>query len=400
MNDALEKPTKIIWGNAVFLFLTPLLSVILAPLYLVHYGFSWPPMIAALTLFALTGLGITSGYHRLWSHRTYKAAAPIRLILAIIGGSAWQNSIVEWCSDHRRHHRFVDTDEDPYNAQKGFWWSHMGWILVERSKNDFSNVKDLLRDPICKWQHDHYYKITIAFNVGVPLVLGLIFNEVLGMLLFAGLVRVVLVHHVTFCINSLAHMIGNQQWSRENSARDSWVLGMLTFGEGYHNYHHAFETDYRNGPLWYNFDPAKWLIWCMSKVNLAWDIRRTPADLVLRKRYEERREDMAEVLQTFGQRIETWREEVSERAAHHASAARQGLESHLLRAEERLENAFSDMRKARNAYAAARRSEASKRELQTLRAAAKHAHRSVKTAFSEWEQVLTDWTAVAVPVPA
>jgi len=400
MSEVAEHRPRIIWGNAVFLTLTPVLAIILAPLYLWQHGFSWAPFVAMMVLWVLTGLGITAGYHRLFSHRSYKASGLVRFFYVLLGGAAWQNSVVEWCSDHRRHHRLVDTDNDPYNAKRGFWWSHIAWIMVEKRNNDFSNVKDLLKDPICKWQHDHYYKITIPFNLGVPVILGLIFGDIGGMLLFAGLVRVVLVHHITFSINSIAHIFGSQPWSHENTSKDSWALSLFTFGEGYHNYHHAFETDYRNGPRWYNFDPSKWLIWCLSRVGLTRDMRRTPADVVLRRRYEERKADMAEMLLNLGQRIETWREEVAERAAQHAQAARNTLDSHLLRAEEHLESALAEMRAARTAYTSARRSKASRSELDSLKSAARSAHRTVKAALREWEQSLTDWSVMALPVPA
>jgi stearoyl-CoA desaturase (delta-9 desaturase) len=272
--------------------------------------------------------------------------------------------------------------------------------MVNKQANDFSNVGDLLRDPICKWQHDHYYKITILFNLGVPILLGLLFGDVWGMLLFAGLVRVVLVHHFTFSINSFAHIFGSQSWSKDNSSRDSWTLSLFTFGEGYHNYHHAFETDYRNGPRWYNFDPSKWLVWCLSRVGLTRDMRRTPTDVILRRRFEEHREDMAEVLHSLAEWIETWREEVAQRASEHAQAARLSLAGHLLRAEQRLDTALADMRAARNAYAAARRSEAPVDVQRSLKTAALNARRTMKAAFKDWEGVLTDWSELAIPTPA
>jgi stearoyl-CoA desaturase (delta-9 desaturase) len=400
MSEPAAPRSKIIWGNAIFLTLTPLLSIILVPIYFWQVGFSWAPIIAMLLLWMMTGLCITAGYHRLFSHRTYKASAPVRLVFAVLGGAAWQNSVIEWCSDHRLHHRLVDTDGDPYNAQRGFWWSHIGWIMVNKQANDFSNVGDLLRDPICKWQHDHYYKITILFNLGVPILLGLLFGDVWGMLLFAGLVRVVLVHHFTFSINSFAHIFGSQSWSKDNSSRDSWTLSLFTFGEGYHNYHHAFETDYRNGPRWYNFDPSKWLVWCLSRVGLTRDMRRTPTDVILRRRFEEHREDMAEVLHSLAEWIETWREEVAQRASEHAQAARLSLAGHLLRAEQRLDTALADMRAARNAYAAARRSEAPVDVQRSLKTAALNARRTMKAAFKDWEGVLTDWSELAIPTPA
>jgi stearoyl-CoA desaturase (delta-9 desaturase) len=397
---AVDSSPPIRWGNTVFLLLTPALSIILPPIYWAQVGFSWAPIISMLVIWVLIGMSITMGYHRLFSHRAYKTTAPVRALLLLVGGAAWQNSAVEWCSLHRRHHRHVDTDRDPYNAKRGFWWSHMGWILVANPANDHSNVRDLLKDPLVRFQHNHFYKITILINVGVPVLLGLIFDDVLGMLLFAGLVRVVIVHHFTFCINSVAHIFGSQPWSLENTARDSWLVSLITFGEGYHNYHHTFESDYRNGPHWTNFDPCKWSVWTLSRLGLAQDLRRVPADVIIRRRFDERRGDLEQTLLGLGQRIDTWREEVSSRASQHAAVARQSVEGHLVRAEHTLDTALNDMRAARSAYAAARRAQAPRLELQQLKKAARSAHGTVKAAFKDWEQVLDDWSMMAMPATA
>jgi stearoyl-CoA desaturase (delta-9 desaturase) len=277
-----------IWLHIFFLTLTPLASVILVPWWVMTYGVTREEIIAMIVLWLITGMGVTVGYHRLFSHASFRTPAPLRFLAVLFGGAAWQGSAIRWCSGHRHHHSKVDTDEDPYNVKRGFWWSHMGWVMFENPRGEvFDNVPDLKKDPILAFQHRWYMLLSVGFNVGVPVLLGLWLNDVGGMLLFAGLVRVVLVHHFTFLINSLAHIVGKQPWSDANTSKDNWFLSFLTFGEGYHNYHHAFAGDYRNGTKYYNVDPSKWLIWSLSKIGLASDLRRVGADVILRRRFEE-----------------------------------------------------------------------------------------------------------------
>ena len=200
-------------------------------------------------------MSITAGYHRLWSHKAYDANPVVRFVLAVGGAMALQNSILHWCSDHRVHHKFVDQNgKDPYSAKRGFFFSHIGWMLRDyqaQRYSDYSNCKDLQKDKIVMWQHNFYLPIVIATNFGIPMFLGWLNGDILGMLLLAGVFRLVLVHHVTFFINSLAHIWGKQPYTDKNTARDNGILAFFTFGEGYHNYHHIFEYDYRNGIKWW-----------------------------------------------------------------------------------------------------------------------------------------------------
>jgi stearoyl-CoA desaturase (delta-9 desaturase) len=177
-------------------------------------------------------------------------------------------------------------DKDPYSAGKGFWFSHIGWMLryYESGKYDFSNGKDLEQDPIVAWQHRFYIPLVLATNVGLPLLLGWLAGDLWGVFLLAGLLRLVLIHHTTFFINSLAHMWGTRPYTDENSARDNPVLAFVTYGEGYHNFHHIFERDYRNGIRWWQWDPSKWLIWSLSKLGLASDLKRVPDVTIQRAR--------------------------------------------------------------------------------------------------------------------
>jgi stearoyl-CoA desaturase (delta-9 desaturase) len=197
----------------------------------------------------------------------------------IFGAMALQNSILIWGSQHRTHHRFVDDwDKDPYSAKRGFWFSHMGWILrnYPSGVNDFSNAKDLERDPIVMFQHRHYLALALGTNFGLPIAIGWAVGDVWGVFLLAGLLRLVINHHFTWFINSLAHMWGSQPYTDENTARDNPLLAFVTYGEGYHNFHHIFQNDYRNGVKWWQFDPTKWLIATLSYMGLAENLKRVP----------------------------------------------------------------------------------------------------------------------------
>ena len=139
---------------------------------------------------------------------------------------------------------------------------------------DFRTVRDLERDPLVRYQHRFYLPLTLAMNIGLPLLLGWASGDVIGTFLLAGILRLVVSHHVTFFINSLAHMWGTQPYSEDNTARDNPLIAVLTYGEGYHNFHHTFPYDYRNGVKPWQFDPTKWCIWLLHKVNLVAELRR------------------------------------------------------------------------------------------------------------------------------
>lgn len=273
------------WTVTITLGLTFLLAITVVPIYGFIVGFSgWAWAFAGLFLL-LNGVGIGSGYHRLWSHRAYKARAPLRIFLAIFGGMALQNSILVWCARHRVHHRDVDdNDSDPYSIGRGFWFAHIGWMLrdYESGKIDYSIVPDLEKDPVVAWQHKYYWSLVWGTNIGFPVLAGLLTGDVLGMFLLAGLARLVVNHHVTFFVNSLAHCWGKQPYTDENSARDSWLVALLTYGEGWHNYHHLFQNDYRNGVRWWQFDINKWFIATCAWLGLAYERKRAPRFKVLR----------------------------------------------------------------------------------------------------------------------
>ncbi|PLW67973.1 acyl-CoA desaturase [Pseudohalioglobus lutimaris] len=265
--------------NVIIFVGLPIAALILVPAWGFYHGFSAAQWLWALVFLYLNGLSITGGYHRLWSHKAYQAHPALKWFYALWGAGALQNSILIWSADHRRHHRYVDDNErDPYSAGRGLWFSHMGWMLRDYQTNDpdFSNARDLQRDAVVMFQHKHYIALTVLMNVGLPLLLGFYLGDVIGTLLLVGLFRLIVNHHVTFFINSLAHFWGRRPYTESNSARDNGFLAFLTYGEGYHNYHHIFQTDYRNGIRWWQWDPTKWLIYGCSRIGLTRDLVRIP----------------------------------------------------------------------------------------------------------------------------
>lgn len=278
----MQKP-NLIWLNILVFSITGIITIIGVPLYAINQGIDGWIIFMMLFAIGLSEISITAGYHRLWTHKAYEAHWLVRSMLAIGGTFAMQNSILHWASDHRRHHRYVDDhDKDPYSASRGFWFSHIGWMLREHNADigDYSNCKDLQRDPIVMWQHRHYGLSVVMLNVGIPMMLGWWYGDFWGVMLMVGVVRLVISHHFTFFINSLSHIWGSQPYSDQNSSKDNSFLSVLTMGEGYHNYHHKFQNDFRNGILWWQFDPTKWLISSMAMVGLAYKLKRTPVERI------------------------------------------------------------------------------------------------------------------------
>jgi stearoyl-CoA desaturase (delta-9 desaturase) len=288
-----------IWITTILFSLTFLGAITLVPWYGITHGFSTAAWVSFVVLLFANGLAITAGYHRLWSHRAYEAHWSVRLVLMLFGTMALENSIAAWASGHRKHHRFIDDDDnDPYSAKRGFWFSHIGWMLREypSGKHEYTNIPDVMADPIAAFQHRHYVPLVLIMNIAFPLALGWLVGDVWGVFLLGGLLRLVINHHVTFFINSLAHMWGSQPYTDANTARDNGFLALLTHGEGYHNFHHRFASDYRNGVRWWQWDPTKWLIYSLSCVGLASQLRRIPDVRIQQTRLERQFKKLEEEL--------------------------------------------------------------------------------------------------------
>ena len=268
------KKNKINWPNTLFITLTAVGGVIGTQILIVFGFFRWPTWILAAGMLIVCGLSVTAGYHRLAAHKSYRAAWPVRFFFAFFGAAAFEGSVLEWVTDHRNHHRYTDTDQDPYSIKKGFWYAHIGWLFtLDPFKRDFSNVQDLLADPIYRFQHRFFPIIAVIMGFGLPMAVGALWGDPLGGLIIAGALRIAFLHQLTFFINSLCHTFGKQTY-KGSSAKDNWVTALLTFGEGFHNFHHQFPIDYRNGVRFFHFDPTKWLIYSLSRIGFASDLKR------------------------------------------------------------------------------------------------------------------------------
>jgi stearoyl-CoA desaturase (delta-9 desaturase) len=288
VSTATIAPPRLDWANTLFLTITPLVALIGVPLHAVGVGFSWPILGLFAFYLAATGLSITGGYHRLFAHQSYQTNAVVRLFFLIFGAAACENSALKWAADHRNHHLYVDKDRDPYNIRKGFFWAHMEWIFFQKPPA-LDNVKDLLKDPLVRWQSRFYLPIAIIVGGVLPLLFGFWVGDGWGSFLLVGVTRTVIVHHSTFLINSLCHFFGNRPYSLEDSSRDSGLVALLTYGEGYHNFHHQFQYDYRNGIKWYHWDPTKWMIKTLGLIGWASRLRTAQSTHIFQAQLEVQR---------------------------------------------------------------------------------------------------------------
>ncbi len=269
-------------GSIIFLGILTVLTLVFCPIYLWRHGLTGAEL-AFFAFYALaSSFSITLGYHRLFSHGAFKAAWPVRLFVLFFGGAAFEQSAMRWSALHRRHHSFTDTDLDPYNIKRGFFYAHVGWVLLRGPYIDYANVRDLARDPMVRFQHDHYKLCSIVSGFAVPMLIGAWIGGWTYALMFPVAARIFIVLNSAFFINSIAHSFGSRSFDPECSASDHWLGVVLTNGEGYHNFHHRFPRDYRNGIRWYHWDPTKWLIWLLSGVGLTSELNRTPAEAILR----------------------------------------------------------------------------------------------------------------------
>ena len=294
-----------------FLTLLPIIGIIGTSFYIYFNGLVWQEPVLLIIFWFISGMGITMGYHRLFSHKSYQTNVFIEWILMIFGSLALENTILKWSSDHRKHHNKAETEDDPYSITKGFWYAHIGWVIENTSeeKNKVVGVKDLEKKSAVRFQKKYYFLIAIIGGFIVPLMIGLSFDRPIGALLWGSFLRITLVHHATFFINSLCHYVGRRTYDSESTARDSWFMSLFTFGEGYHNYHHKFPYDFRNGISWFAFDPSKWFINILSFLGLTKNLRRTKDYLIFYSKFQSIHNILNKKLEYLDQRKKIYYEE-------------------------------------------------------------------------------------------
>lgn len=279
------------WLNTTFIIFIPLAGLISA---------YWVPLqyktaIFAIAYYFFAGLGITAGYHRLWAHSSYKASLPLKIFLAAGGSAAVEGSARWWASLHRSHHRYTDTDKDPYSVRKGLLYSHIGWMVMKQNPRRIgrTDITDLNEDPVVVWQHRNYLKCVVTMALIVPtLVCGLGWGDYAGGFIYGGILRIFFIQQATFCVNSLAHWLGEQPFDDRNSPRDHVITALVTLGEGYHNFHHEFPSDFRNAIEWWQYDPTKWFIWTMKQLGLAYNLKTFPQNEIEKGRLQQQQKKL------------------------------------------------------------------------------------------------------------
>jgi stearoyl-CoA desaturase (delta-9 desaturase) len=276
--------------------LIPFIGVVVAVVLLWGTAFNWIYLGIFGLMYFLTSIGITIGYHRLFTHRSFKTYKPVVAILAALGSMAVEGPVLQWVADHRRHHQHSDEDGDPHSphlhgtgiwhAIQGMWHSHMGWMLRPHLQGSMRYIGDLRKDKLVR-RMSKQFPMWVLIGLVIPAVLGgLLTWSWMGILLgfiWGGLVRIFLVHHMTWSINSVCHIWGTTPFDTHDHSRNNVIMGVFAMGEGWHNNHHAFQSSARHGLRWWELDFSYMIIWVMSKIGLAYDIRVPTKDRITTK---------------------------------------------------------------------------------------------------------------------
>ncbi|HEV3359893.1 MAG TPA: acyl-CoA desaturase [Pseudonocardiaceae bacterium] len=264
----------------------PLAALIIAVPFAWGWGLNWVDVGMAIGMYVLTGLGVTVGYHRHFTHSSFKAARPLRIALAVAGNLSFQGTTTGWVADHRRHHAFSDRDGDPHSPwrfgsspvalAKGFYYAHLGWLFDRDLTNRERFAPDLVADPAIQ-RVDGLFLVLSLSSLGVPALVGglatLSWWGAVTCLFWAGLVRIGVLHHVTWSVNSICHMFGERPFNSRDKAANFWPLAVFSFGESWHNLHHADPTCARHGVQRGQIDISARIIWIFEKLGWATNVR-------------------------------------------------------------------------------------------------------------------------------
>lgn len=277
-------------GEQILLYLFVLLplAALIAAVPLAWQGgwLSWTDVILMVVFYVISVLGVTVGYHRHFTHGSFKAKQPLRVALAVAGSMSVEGSVIQWVADHRRHHAYSDRDGDPHSPWrygttagallKGLWWAHMGWLFDREKTNKERFTPDLLKDPQIRFV-SNTFGLWVVVSLGLPALIGGLVSQswhgALTAFFWAGLVRVALVHHMTWSINSICHAVGERPFSSRDMSANFWPLAIVSMGEAWHNLHHADPTSARHGVMRGQIDISARLIWIFEKLGWAYNVK-------------------------------------------------------------------------------------------------------------------------------
>lgn len=280
---------QIVWRNVILM--SALHFGALLGLRQCFVSAQWKTIACAYILYVMGGLGITAGAHRLWAHRAYKAKWPLRVILACMQSLAFENSIYEWSRDHRVHHKCSETDGDPHNAKRGFFFSHVGWLLCRKhpdviTKGKQIDLSDLIADPIVRFQHRYYLASILVFCFILPtLIPYILWGETLyNSFYISALLRYVVTLHVTWLVNSAAHMWGRRPYDKTINPSENRTVSFWALGEGFHNYHHVFPWDYATSELGYDLNLTKLFIDFFASFGWAYERKVVSPEMIKQRK--------------------------------------------------------------------------------------------------------------------
>jgi len=253
---------------------TPFLAFHLIPVAILWTGIPAEAVVLAVALYFGRMFFITAGYHRYFSHRSYRLGRAAQFVMALGGTTAMQKGPLWWAAHHRDHHRYSDTERDVHSPLRGFWWSHVGWILCDKyAATDEDRVRDLAKFPELRWLNRHDWVGPLALALACLAIGGWP-----GLVVGFGL-STILVWHGTFLVNSLAHVVGRRRYVTSDTSRNSLVIALLTNGEGWHNNHHHYQASARQSFHWYQWDPTFYALWLLARVGIVRDLKTPTAEI-------------------------------------------------------------------------------------------------------------------------
>jgi stearoyl-CoA desaturase (delta-9 desaturase) len=276
----------------------PFLGLAAAIVLLWGHGCDWLSLTLMLVMYTITGTGVTIGFHRLFTHRAFKTSRFVQVVLIIMGSMSVEGTLLTWVAQHRRHHQSPDQEGDPHSPHlhgeglrgilSGFWHAHIGWFLAAPDPELYRYVSDLWGDPVIR-RAGGLFKLWVVLGLALPAAIaGWITHSWHGALLgliWGGFVRIFLIHHVTWSINSVCHLWGGRTYHTHDESRNNFVFAVLAFGEGWHNNHHAFPTSARHGLKWWQIDMSYIAIRTLEMLGLAWDVKR-PSEMAMAMKRE------------------------------------------------------------------------------------------------------------------
>jgi stearoyl-CoA desaturase (delta-9 desaturase) len=264
------RPISLLLNKIIVLVMVivPFLATILAIVLLWKRAAHWSDLVLLATMYTLVALGVTVGYHRMLTHRSFRPHPVVKCVLLILGSMSLEGSALEWAATHVKHHAQADRPGDPHSPLEGFFHAHFGWLFHERDADPQVYCRNLVADPLVVFV-SRTFLLWVVLSLIIPFAIG-------GWtgLLWGGLVRIFLTHHVTWSINSVCHTLGKREFETNDQSRNEWIVGLLAFGEGWHNNHHAFPRSAFHGLHWWQFDLSGYLIWTLERLRLAQDVYR------------------------------------------------------------------------------------------------------------------------------